>query len=180
MPTTITFNVKTKTGSKPATINVSNKNVIKYIFPNLKNNNISETQLNQLQGIAKRGGDLGVIEDCDLNSRQKMEQAKINGYDEFYDIKLSKDGKFYEITVKPTSMLYPDPKIFHIKKDFGLKENVFLENNRNLVGSNPDDPESGNFDFNKLPGGTTFKIPVEEAHFTNGPSGFFGRIIAVG
>ena len=141
---------------------------------------ITQNEMKHIQETAKRNGDAGILESCDLNPKEKMNLAKLNGYGEHYDIKLSKDGKFYEITVKKTGCLYPDPKIYHIKKDFGLRDNVFLENNKNLVGEHPDDENSQNYDLNKIKGGTTFKIPVQEAHFDNGCNGFFGRLIAFG
>lgn len=51
-----------------------------------------------------------------------------------------------------------------------------MNNNRNLVGDHPDNREIGNYDFNKIKGGTTFKIPVAEAHFDGSPNGFWGRL----
>ena len=171
----VTLNViSTDQSTRKETIQVSDKNLIKCVFPSFNGEDITSVGYNKLVAIAK-AGDEKVLEESDLSPAQKMKQFYLNGYDDAYEIKLSKDGKFYEITVKPTGMLYPDPEILHIKKDFGLKENVFLDNNRNLVGDHPDDSESRNYDYNKIKGGTTFKIPVNEAHFSAGPSGFWSR-----
>ena len=180
MTDTVTLNViSTDQSTRKETIQVSNKDLIKCIFPAFNGKDITSVGYNKLVTIAK-AGDQKVLEESDLSPAQKMKQFYLNGYDDAYEIKLSKDGKFYEITVKPTGILYPDPRLYHIKKDFGLKENVFLDNNRKLVGKHPENSESGSYDLNKIKGGTTFKIPVNEAHFLTGPSGFFGRIIAKG
>ena len=180
MTDTVTLNViSTDQSTRKETIQVSNKDLIKCVFPSFNGKDITSVGYNKLVTIAK-AGDQKVLEESDLSPAQKMKQFYLNGYDNAYEIKLSKDGKSYEITVKPTGMLHPDPQIYHIKKDFGLKENVFLDNNRNLVGEHPDDSESGNYNFNKIKGGTTFKIPVNEAHFSAGVSGFWGRLFAVG
>lgn len=180
MTDTVTLNViSTDQSTRKETIQVSNKDLIKCIFPSFNGKDITSVGYDKLVTIAK-AGDQKVLEESDLSPAQKMKQFYLNGYDDAYEIKLSEDGKFYEITVKPTGILYPDPQLYHIKKDFGLKENVFLDNNRNLVDEHPKDSESGSYNFNKIKGGTPFKIPVNEAHFSAGASGFWGRLFAVG
>ena len=173
-PVTLTI-VNSNGSTQKATINVKDVKFINCVIT-MKDGTITEADFERLQKILRSAGDAGILEEDDLSSTQKLELAKLNGYTKLYDIKLSDDGKFYEITVKEKPWYYPDPMISHIKKDFGLRENVFLNNNRNLVGDHPDDPETGNYDFNKIKGGTTFKIPVAEAHFDKSPNGFLGRL----
>ncbi len=182
MTDTITLNVTQGKGheTRKATIQVENKNLIKCIFPNMVDENtLDNSQFKKLQEIARRGGDMGKLESVDLSPEEKVEQAKINGYNEYYDIKLSDDKKRYVITIKETGMFFPDPRIEDIKKDFSLAENVFLDNNEELVLKREDrswDTESNhNYDSDKLKGGDTFTIPVEQASFTNGPAGFWRR-----
>ena len=181
MTTKLELNVQQSNGTtRPATILVEEKNLINCIFPNINDKTITEAQLKKLQETGRKSGDLGIIESADLSPQEKIQQAKINGYNEFYDIKLSNDKKYYVITIKPTSMFYPDPRTEDIKKDFGLRENVFLYNNLELVKKREDrtwDSRNHNYDYDKLRGGDTFYIPIEEAHFTNGPAGFWRRLI---
>ena len=180
MTDTVKLNViSTDQSTRKETIQVSSKELIKCVFPYFNGEDITSVAYDKLVAIAK-AGDEKVLEESDLSPEQKMKRFYLNGYDDAYEIKLSNDRKFYEITVKPTGILYPDPEIYNIKKDFGLKENVFLDNNRNLVGDHPDDSFTHNYDNNKIKGGTTFKIPVNEAHFSAGPSGFWGRAFSVG
>lgn len=181
MTTTVTLKVASNNSSQTRdfTIQVKDKKFLNCIIDTSKDT-ITENDMNHIQEVAKRAGDAGILEDCDLNPQEKIKLAETNKYSEFYDIKLSEDGKFYEITVKPTSFCYPDPRIEDIKKDFGLRANVFMENNAELVYSREDrfwDTESNhNYDTDKLKGGDTFRIPVNEAHFTNGPAGFWRRL----
>ena len=176
----VTLTITKQNGqTQKATINVKDEKFINCVIT-MKDGTITEADFERLQEISRSAGDAGILEADDLNSTQKLELAELNGYTDFYDIKLSDDGKFYEITVKKKPWYYPDPMIYHIKKDFGLRENVFLNNNRHLVGDHPDNREIGNYDLNKINGGTTFKIPVTEASFDRSPNGFWGRLIAVG
>lgn len=169
-------NQSTRKGS----IQVENKNLVKCIFPNLSSDTITEAQYKKLQEIASRNGDMGILEVADLEPEEKLEQAKINGYSEYYDISLSDDKKYYVIKVKPTNPLFPDPRIEDIKKDFGLKENVFLDNNSALVSEREnrswDTERNHNFDTDKLKGGDVFKLPVAQTSFTKGPAGFWRRL----
>lgn len=177
MTTTVTLQVaKSNNSTQDFTVQVKDKKFLNTIIDTSKEA-ITEQEMNYIQDVAKRGGDAGILEDCDLNPQEKLKLAVINKYDDAYDIKLSSDGKYFEITIKPTSCLYPDPRIEDVKKDFGLRENVFIDNNNNLVGEHPDEGIGGNYDNNKLKGGTTFRVPVNEAHFTNGPAGFWRRLI---
>lgn len=181
MPTTVTLKVANNNCNnvRNFTVTVENENLLRSII-NMDKKSITTSEMKRIQETIARSGDAGILEACDLSPKEKLNLAKINGYNELYELQLSQDGKFYEITIKETGFLYPDPKIYHIKKDFGLKENVFLNNNRNLVGSNPEDPEVGNYDLNKLRAGTKFKIPVNEVDFSSGPCGFWGRLVAIG
>lgn len=113
-----------------------------------------------------------------MAAKEKLEQAKINGYDEFYNIKVSNDGKYFEITVKKTGFLYPDPDAAVIKKDFGLKSGVLIDNNPDVFPENPTG-DTRSFDEEKIKGGTFLKLPISEVNFNNGPSGFFGRLFHV-
>lgn len=162
---------------KKVTVNVPDKQKYISIMPDIETRKISQAQYDMFVRGANTINKL--LHGPSQSPEEKMQQFYKNGFDELYDIKLSNDGKFYEITVKPTKALYPDPRIRHIKQDFGLKSGVFLEYNRNLVGDNPDDPEVDNFDYNKIKGGTTFRIPVAETHFNSSPNGFWGRNFGV-
>lgn len=183
MTDTITLKIAQGKGNafREATIQVENKNLVKCIFPNMVDKNtLSNDQFKKLQAVARRGGDMGILEIEDLSPIEKMEQAKINGYDEYYDIKLSDDKKKYVITLKKTGMLFPDPTIERIKIDFSLAENVFLNNNRDLVLKRKDITRdygnAHNYDFDKLRGGDVFYLPVNQTSFINGPSGFWKRL----
>jgi hypothetical protein len=179
MVDSVEFQVIQGNATKTKTLKVENKKLINCVFPNWKDGTaITNDQYLNLKHSAKVGGDGSILETCDLNSKQKIQQAKLNGYNDFYDIELSPDGKYYLITVKKTPSLYPDPQVGHLKKDFGLRENVFIENNRELLPENTT-TETGSFDSEIIKGGTTFKLPVEETSFTNGASGFWGRLFLV-
>ena len=58
--------------------------------------------MKKLQDAAARNGDAGILEKCDLTPREVVKLANLSGYGEYYDIKLSKDGNYFEVTVKKT------------------------------------------------------------------------------
>ncbi len=183
MPTEVSLTVvnpELKNNYKKATVLVEDETLIKALFPNGK---VTENELASIQEVARKSGDMGVLEASDLNPTQKLALAKVNGYDEYYDIKLSKDGKYYEVTIKETGMFTPDPKACNIKRDFGLKENVLLNNNMNYMIDNAEpgssaDGRNTDYDQVKFPAGTVIKLPVDETSFEAGTSGFWRRIFS--
>ncbi len=181
MPENVTLNIvnpDTKQTYKKATVLVDDKAVLKSLFPT---NNITEDDLVKIQEIARQSGDLGVLESSDLNPSQKLALATVNEYNEYYDIKLSKDGKYYEIKVKEAGVFTKDVTGYGIKRDFGLRENVLLDNNLDYMVDNAEPgstPDGRNTDYDKVkfPAGTVIKLPVGEVNFEAGPSGFWRRL----
>ena len=188
MPDTVKFNVKVNNTSntKPFTLNVEDKKFINSIITVGEDNTITPEQMKKLQEAAGRNGDLGILEACDLNPEEKINLANSNGYSEYYDIKLSKDGELYEVTVKKTSNLVKDPTLGTIKKDFGVRDNVFIQKgeipygNEDLIrnaGKNmTPDARNVDYDSTQLREGNTIRIPVEEVNIQDSPRGFWGRL----
>ncbi len=181
MSENVTLNIvnpKTNETVRKATVLIDDTAVLKSLFPN---KNISEEDLIKLQETARKSGDLGVLESSDLNPEQKLSLAEVNGYNEYYDIKLSNDGKYYEVKVKDAGFFTRDLKAINVKRDFGLKENVLLNNNLNYMIDNAEpgssaDGRNTDYDQVKFPAGTVIKLPVEETSFDAGASGFWRRL----
>ncbi len=180
MPDAITLNIidpKTQKTVRQGTLNVQDEKIIKFF--DVKN--VTEEGFIKLQEKARNARDIGVLDYYDLTPEEKLAQAKENKYDKYYDIKLSNDGKFFEIKVKPQGAFSPAFNGYDIKADFGLAENVLMNNNKDYVvkhapaGSTPD---GRNTDFDKatFTPDYTIKIPVNEASFNNGPSGWWSRL----
>ena len=180
MPNTVTVNIvdaKTNQPVKKATLTVQDKDVIKVFDLS----NITEQEFIKLQEKARNARDIGVLDYYDFTPEEKLEQAKQNNYEKYYDIKLSDDGKYFEIKVKPQGAFSPEFNGYDIKADFGLAENVLMNNNKDYIvehapaGSTPDGKNT-DFDKTTFSPDYTIKIPVGEASFNNGPSGWFSRL----
>ena len=179
-----------KGSTKPCTFNVENERLINSIYGvTVKNNVVSKEDMKKLQEAAARSGDAGVLEECDLSSKEKIKLANLNGYGEYYDIKLSDDGKYYKVTVKKTGIMTKNPTLGIIKKDFGVKNNVFVQGreipygNEELLAqrkneTNFETEKQMSWDAVKLQPGDTINIPVNEVSIKDSPSGgltrFFG------
>ena len=188
MPDAVTLNITTdNNGTKPFTINVEDKKFINSVITVGDNYTITEEQAKKLQEIARRNGDFGILELCDLNSNEKINLAYINGYGEYYEIKLSKHGKYYQVTIKETGFFTKDPTLNTIKVDFGVRFGVFIDKNEILHGNedliNSRDKKMTaedrniNYDTTKFKAGDTINIPVEEVTIQNSPRGMWGRFL---
>ena len=183
---TITYQVAQNNGAtRPYTVMTENPNFINSIITVNENNTISAADQKKLNQFASRNGDYGVVEECDMTIQDKINYAKSRGFDKFYDMKLSSDGKYLQVTIKDTSWLTRDPDLGNIKKDFGVKDDVFVNGadfphgNENLL-SNKYVPNNINtnytdYDAIKLEAGETINIPVAEVHINNNPRNCFAR-----
>jgi len=187
MPEIVSLNVKLDNdNTKPFTINVENKKFINSVIVFGEDNTITLEQMKKLQEVAAREGDLGVLEACDLNPEEKINLANLNGYNEYYDIKLSKDKKFFEVTIKETGTFVCDPYLGTIKKDFGVREGVFVQGsdipygNESLIMNAKKnmtaDERNIDYDSAHLKPGDVIRIPVEEVSIQDSPRGFWGRL----
>ncbi len=127
--------------------------------------------INDYRNAAQRKGDLGILEYEDLTPRELIEYAKISGKYKDYDIKLSKDGKYYEITIVKEQGLFKSPvRAYNVKSDFGLRNGVLIDNNPELqqsMGRDGSGKQYTNLDNGILQKGTTLRIPINEVIFTN-------------
>lgn len=144
--------------------------------------NLTAQELSILQQTAKKGGNMTVLEDADLSPEQKLNQAKFNGYGEYYKLSLSPDKKFIVIEVKKTGGCTPDPKLCDIKADFGIPDNIIVQKkqipygNRETLELRKEDG-NGDFDKIKLRPGDKLNIPINCIKIQDdGPRGAMGRI----
>ncbi|MBE7710551.1 MAG: hypothetical protein E7Z92_00265 [Cyanobacteria bacterium SIG31] len=126
------------------------------------------------------GKNLTTIEYSELNASEKLEYAKLNRYENYYNITLSDDKKNYIITVKD-KWYVSDPKAEMFKYDFGLKDNILKENNPELISQIKSDDISVNngkidWDTIVIRPGMTIKLPVNEVSFKNGPAHYLVRL----
>lgn len=180
----VTLNIANSNG-RTFTIPTKNEQFINSIV-NVKNNTITNQDVITLQNIARCNGDAGILENCDLNGQQKLKLAMMNNYSEYYDIKLSNDGKMFKITVKETPWYTKNPNLATIKSDFGIGNGVLVQkgnipygndtliNKRAQAGSSAD---GRNTDYDKavLEAGDTINIPVACVSINGTPRGGFGR-----
>lgn len=187
MVDSITLNVVCGKNSeiKQCSLLTENKNYINSIIELGENNSITEAQMEQLRHVAARSGDSKVLEQSDLNGQNKINLAKLNGFDEYYDISLSKDGKLMQVKIKDAGMLVKNPILGTIKKDFGVRDHVFIQGdevpygNEDIIYNNEIDYVSdyNNKDYDRviLKVGQTINIPVNEVNINGTPKGFLGR-----
>ena len=180
MPNTITFSV----------VNSSNKEIRKYtclteeksyvnsIITIGKNNTIKEANMNKLIEVAKRSGDAGVIEQSDLNGEQKKNLALANDFGDYYDISVSKDGKYLQVKIKKTMI---DPNLADIKSDFGVRNDVFVQKDNIPHGNGgviPSSSYGAGYDSITIKAGETLNIPVSEINIDGKPRNFAGRFLS--
>lgn len=182
----ITLSVLNNDTQKPFTILTENKDFINSIITVGENNTVKDTDIKLLQQIAGRNGDLGILEECDLTMQEKINLANYRGFDKFYDIKLSNDRKYLQVTIKETTAFNTDPNLRNIKVDFGVRDNVFVgkgyipHGNEEVISKAPKGTGGGNnidYDTAKLRPGQTINIPVEEVHFREQARGWWARLI---
>lgn len=186
MVDSVTLQVVGNTSNRKFTFQTENVKLIKSIVT-VKNNTISESDMKKLQETAKKGGDLGILESCDLNAQEKVNLAKLNNFSEYYDIKPSQDGKYLVVTIKKCGMFTQDPTLGTIKSDFGVRDNVFVTKEgiphgneliiekRSKAGSSADGRNT-DYDQAKLRPGDVLNIPVSEINISDTPRGFWGRL----
>lgn len=188
MPDNITLTVLKEDGTtRPFTIQTENKEFINSIIEVGENNTISEQDAKILLDTLSNDGDMGVLENIDLNPKQKQNLAQIFNFDKYYDIQLSKDGKYFKVTIKDAGFFVKNPTLGDIKSDFGIRDNVFVTENEiphgnsELINNNPKGmtADDRNIDYDKTTifVGQTINIPVDEINITGTPRGMFGRLL---
>ena len=101
MVDSITLNiVGQNNNTKPGTILTESATFINSIITVGENNTITEKDFKVLQNVAAKSGDAGILENSDLNGQQKMALANIYKFNEYYDISLSNDGKYFQVKIK--------------------------------------------------------------------------------
>gem|GEM_PF-4603570 len=178
----VTFNVTNDNKSTQTyTMKVEDKKFINSII-DVKDNNLTTAQLQQLKDVAARSGDANILERCDLTPQDNIKLAELNGYGKYYEITLSSDRKFYQVKIKDTAK---DPTVGTIKRDFGVRDNVFVQKSdipygneallRNAKKSSLDNYTD--WDTAQLRPNNVINIPVEEVTIQNSPRGFLGRLL---
>lgn len=184
MVDSIVLNVNAGNNStRKFTLNVENKKLVNCIVPVDKNKTITAQSESKLMAAASRAGDKGILESCDLTPSEKIQMMYQSDYGAYYDIKLSRDGKYYEVTIKKTNCITPDPSARTIKSDFGVGKGVLLEHNNDLFkdrfSGNPfmDDSRNNDYDNTKFRPGDVIRIPVEDVNVNPGDTarGFWRR-----
>lgn len=183
MPEQLTFNVinsTTQQSTKTYTCLTENKAFINSIITVGSENTVTETDIKKLQEVAARSGDMGIIEQSDLNGEEKIKLANANGFSDYYELNLSKDGKYIEVTIKDAGALCMDPNLGIIKSDFGIRDGVFVQKGNIPHGNNEIIPQScggGSFDGVVISAGKTINIPVSEINISGSPAGILKRFI---
>ena len=170
---------------KPFTANTESRQCLNSILDLNGNDTITENQMRKYQEVAARSGDLGVLEQKDFSAMEKQKLALENKYGKYYDISVSADGKFFEVTVKKTPWYIKNPTLRIIKKDFGVRDNVFV-NKKDIPYGNEEllrersvkNPEERvrDWDNTKLKEDDKIRIPVEEISIQKSPKRFWGRL----
>ena len=183
--TELTLNIANSNGRK-FTILAENENLVKSVVAVKENNTITQADAKILQQVASKNGDIGILESCDLSGNHKLKLAEMNDFGEYYDIKLSEDGKMFQVTIKKTGFFTPNPTLDTIKADFGIADHVLvgkgnipygneeLIQKRSKLGSSVDGRNT-NYNFTKLEPGDTINLPVANINIDGSPRGFFGR-----
>ena len=89
MPEQLTFNVTNSTtqqSTKTYTCLTENKAFINSIITVGSENTVTETDIKKLQEVAARSGDMGIIEQSDLNGEEKIKLANANGFSDYYEL----------------------------------------------------------------------------------------------
>ena len=184
MTVQIKLQVLGENGQKtPFTINTEKENFINSIIEIGKNNEISEADKAKLIELAKRNGDKNTIEDCDMTLDDKINYANFCGYNNFYDIKISKDQKYLEVKIKETGALCPNPTLGEIKQDFlGGKDNILVQKgeiphgNSGVIDDKKYRENYDSYDEYPIEEGKTIRIPIEELQFNEKPRNWWARL----
>lgn len=188
MTTTVTLNIQSGKTTSKGSIMVEDRKYLNCIFPNMQNDTITEEEFKHAQDVARRAGDKGVLEEKDIQSgTEKLELAKINKYNEMYDLSLSDDKKYFIIKVRDCNVY---PRLGGIKDDFGIRNGYFVTQKDHYSPTyNSDNAEllserhergadgivNGDYDDIRLEPGDTLRIPVEEINIQSGVSSSWGR-----
>ncbi len=183
MGDTVTLNVvnKNQQQARKFTIQVEDKNFINSIVTVKDNNTITESDVQKLQQVAQRSGDYGIIEGSDLNGEEKLNLANNFKFNEYYDIKLSADKKYFQITIKKTPWYCSDPTLGVIKSDFGIRDNVLVKKGSipyDNAGVIPASSHGAGYDNIKIPAGKTINVPVSEINIDSTPHGAVYRFFS--
>ncbi len=178
--------IVTDAGRKNFTIKAENKSLVSAVV-NVKNGNeIINSDVIKLQEACRKGGDLGALENCDLNGIQKIALAKLNGFNEYYDISLTENGMCLAVRIKETPWYVENPTLGTIKADFGVPDHIFVQgrnipfgnadiiNKRSVPGSTPDGRNT-DYDKTKFEAGDVINIPIAQINIDGSPRGGFGR-----
>ena len=183
MGNSITFNVVNSDNkvTNTYTCMLENKSFINSIITVGDNNSIRESDVKKLTDIAQRSGDLGIIEHSDLTGEEKKNLALANNFGEYYDITVSKDGKYLQVKIKDAGFFCKNPNLATIKSDFGIRDGVFVQKDNIPHGNEDVIPEStygAGYDSVELLVGETINIPVSEININGTPRGGFGRFLS--
>lgn len=182
----LTFNIANSNG-RTFSMLAQDESLVRVVV-NVKDNIITQNDIKTLQNLAAKNGDAGVLEQCDLSGHQKLNLAKLNGFEDYYDMKLSEDGKMFQVTVKRTGMFTKNPTLATIKSDFGIEDNVLVQkgkipygnedliNERAKAGSSADG-RSTDYNAAVLKPGDTINLPVACLTIDSSPRGFFRRFM---
>ena len=189
MTTTVTFTITGNSQQKTGEFKVEDKKYINCILGNVKNDTITVDQYKKLQSIANRAGDMGILEKCDFQTAIELKAlADANGYDDMYDISVSKDGKYLLVKVKETTI---NPRLGIIKKDFNIPNKYFIEeadqynptygkDNADLISKRhtrgKDDIVSYDYDSIELEPGDELKLSIDKISINNSVNGGWGRL----
>ena len=181
MTDTLVLNIPNGNNStRKCTILVENKDLVNTLVKVKKGNVITETDLQKIQDIAKKNGDAGILEQCDLGANEKLKLANMYGFSEYYDISLSEDRKMFKVTIKDAGFFVSNPNLGTIKSDFGIKDNVLVRKDKIPYNNEKVIPKSSygdGYDNIKLNVGESINIPVSEVNISGDPRGFFGRLL---
>ena len=180
MPSSITFSVVNSSNKeiRKYTCLTEDKSYINSIITVGKNNSIKQADVNKLKEVANRSGDAGVIEQSDLNGQEKKNLALANNFGDYYDITVSKDGKYLQVKIKDTTI---DPNLADIKNDFGVRDNVFVQKGNIPHGNEgviPSSSYGAGYDSITIKAGETLNIPVSEINIDGKPRNFAGRFLS--
>ncbi len=157
------------------------KELISSVITIRSNDTITEADMKKLQEVARRGGDAGILEQCDLGAGEKLKLAQMNKFSEYYDITLSADKKYFKVKIKDAGFFCKNPNLSVIKSDFGLRDGVLVNKDRIQHGNEgviPRTAPDGNFDNVELEVGDVINIPVSEINIDGSPTGTIGRFFS--
>ena len=183
--TDLTFNIANSNG-RTFTLKADDEKLAKSVVSVKENNTITNADVALLQQTASKNGDFGILEHCDLSANHKLKLAELNNFGEYYDIKLSEDGKMFKVTVKDAGAFVENPTLGTLKADFGIDDGVFVKKGeipygngdiiqkRSKPGSSADGRNT-DYDQTKFEPGDSINIPVALIKITDSPRGFWGR-----